>query len=145
MTAPALAGHDLGLIGLGTMGANFARNLAGRGARLVLHDTDAARADALATELGGGARAAPTLAAAVAALPRPRALFLLVPAGAAVDATIDEIADLLEPGDAVIDGGNSFWRDTEARVPRRRRPPRRDPVLRRLRRRRRRAFREDGA
>ncbi len=118
MTAPALAGHALGLIGLGTMGANFARNLAGRGAGLVLHDTDAARADTLAAELGGGARAAPTVAAAVAALPRPRALFLLVPAGAAVDATIDEISGHLESGDAVIDGGNSFWRDTEARVAR---------------------------
>ena len=118
MTASPLSGSSLGLIGLGTMGANFARNLADKGIRLVLHDADAARCAALAAELGSGAVAATTLAQAVAALPRPRGLFLLVPAGQAVDATIDALEPLLETGDAIVDGGNSFWRDTERRTAR---------------------------
>ena len=118
MTESTVAGHALGLVGLGTMGANFARNLAGHGARLVLFDADAARAAALAGELGGGAVAATSLDAALRALPRPRNLFLLVPAGAAVDATLDALLPSLDAGDAVIDGGNSFWRDTECRVER---------------------------
>ena len=116
MTTDTLAGRSLGLIGLGTMGANFARNLAGKGARLVLFDADHARTAALAAELGAGAVAATDLAAAMRALPRPRGFFMLVPAGDAVDATLDALRPWLEPGDAVIDGGNSFWRDTERRT-----------------------------
>lgn len=106
----------LGLVGLGTMGANFARNLARNGARLALLDADPARATALAAELAAGATATTSLAALAAALPRPRAIFLLVPAGAAVDAALEELLAVLEPGDAVIDGGNSFWRDTARRA-----------------------------
>lgn len=118
MTGMSAAGHALGLIGLGTMGANFARNLAGHGARLALFDADAERARSLAAELGGTATAAASLEAAIHALPRPRSLFLLVPAGDAVDKTLDALLPLLDAGDAVIDGGNSFWRDTERRVAR---------------------------
>lgn len=116
MTGMSAAGHALGLIGLGTMGANFARNLAGHGARLVLYDADDARARALAAELGDTVAATASLEAAIEALPRPRSLFLLVPAGDAVDATLDALLPRLDAGDAVIDGGNSFWRDTERRV-----------------------------
>jgi 6-phosphogluconate dehydrogenase len=106
----------LGLVGLGTMGSNFARNLARNGASLALLDADPARATALAAELGPGATATASLAALAAALPRPRAVFLLVPAGVAVDAALEELLAVLEPGDAVIDGGNSFWRDTARRA-----------------------------
>ncbi len=116
MTSASLAGRSLGLVGLGTMGANFARNLADKGARLVLFDADHTRAAVLAAELGNGAVAATDLAAAMRALPRPRGIFMLVPAGDAVDATLDALRPWLEPGDAVIDGGNSFWRDTERRT-----------------------------
>jgi len=108
--------HTLGLVGLGTMGANFARNLGEHGARLVLLDTDRARATRLAQELGPSSKAVETLAALVSALPRPRNLLLLVPAGEAVDQALATLIDLLEPGDAMIDGGNSFWRDTERRA-----------------------------
>lgn len=108
--------HTLGLVGLGTMGANFARNLNDHGARLVLLDTDGARATQLAQELGPSSKAVETLAALVRALPRPRNLFLLVPAGDPVDQALATLIDLLEPGDAMIDGGNSFWRDTERRA-----------------------------
>ncbi len=108
--------HTLGLVGLGTMGANFARNLSDHGAKLVLLDTDHARATQLAQELGPSSRAVETHAALVRALPRPRNLFLLVPAGETVDQALASLIDLLEPGDAIIDGGNSFWRDTERRA-----------------------------
>jgi 6-phosphogluconate dehydrogenase len=114
MSAPRET-HALGLIGLGTMGANFARNLARHRVRLALFDTEAARATSLAAEFGVQAIAAGSLEALVRALPRPRAIFMLVPAGAPVDEAIAALAPHLEPGDAVIDGGNSFWRDTERR------------------------------
>ena len=119
MTAKPAAGMAttaLGLVGLGTMGANFARNLARNGARLALLDADPARAKTLAAELGASATPTASLAALAAALPRPRAIFLLVPAGDAVDAALAELLGVLEPGDAVIDGGNSFWRDTARRT-----------------------------
>jgi len=119
MTAPT-ADMRLGLVGLGTMGANLARNLAGHGARLALFDTDPARAAMLAAELGAGpgpgADAAFDLPALAALLPRPRAILLLVPAGAPVDDALAALLPALAPGDAVIDGGNSFWRDTERRA-----------------------------
>jgi 6-phosphogluconate dehydrogenase len=110
-----LEAHALGLIGLGTMGANFARNLAGHGVRLALFDTDPTRAAKLATEFGPQATAADSLQALARALPAPRAIFMLVPAGAPVDEVYAALAQHLEPGDCVIDGGNSFWRDTERR------------------------------
>lgn len=119
MTAHPAGGPSagaLGLVGLGTMGANFARNLARNGAALALLDADASRATALAAEIGPRATAAASLAALAAALPRPRAIFLLVPAGEAVDAALAELLGVLQPGDAVIDGGNSFWRDTARRT-----------------------------
>jgi len=114
--AAGMATTALGLVGLGTMGANFARNLARNGARLALLDVDPARATTLAAELGAGTTPTASLAALAAALPRPRAIFLLVPAGDAVDAALAELLTVLEPGDAVIDGGNSFWRDTARRT-----------------------------
>jgi 6-phosphogluconate dehydrogenase len=110
----------LGLVGLGTMGANLARNLASHGTRLALFDTDAGRAAALAAEFsagpGPGADAAFDLPALAALLPRPRAMLLLVPAGTPVDNALAALLPALDTGDAVIDGGNSFWRDTERRV-----------------------------
>ncbi|MBM3522480.1 MAG: NADP-dependent phosphogluconate dehydrogenase, partial [Alphaproteobacteria bacterium] len=107
--------HSLGLVGLGTMGANFARNLARNGVHLTLFDTEVERAAALALELAGQARAADSLASLAAALPAPRAIFMLVPAGAPVDEALAALAPHLEAGDVVVDGGNSFWRDTERR------------------------------
>ncbi len=110
-----MANFDLGLVGVGVMGANLARNFADHGVTLALMDADNAATGRLATELGAKATAATSTADLVAALARPRALFLMVPAGKPVDATLDALLPLLATGDIVIDGGNSHYLDTERR------------------------------
>lgn len=101
---------ELGMVGLGRMGANLVRRLVSGGGRSVVFDTDPAVAAALAEELGSGVRAASTLAELVAALPTPRAIWVMVPASVA-GAVVSEIADLIDPGDVIIDGGNTDWRE----------------------------------
>ncbi|WP_269079019.1 phosphogluconate dehydrogenase (NAD(+)-dependent, decarboxylating) [Luteimonas huabeiensis] len=106
-------GMDLGMIGLGRMGANMAERLRRGGHRVVGYDpSPAAGADAAAR----GIETADALPALVAMLPAPRALWLMVPAGAAVDATLEALRPLLAPGDAVIDGGNSHYGDSQRRA-----------------------------
>src|SRR4051812_732923 len=99
---------ELGIVGLGRMGANIARRLMRRGHSCVVHDRDPEPARALAAE---GARPAADLAELVRACAPPRAVWLMLPAGAITEAAIGELAALLDPGDAIIDGGNSFWKD----------------------------------
>ena len=101
---------ELGMVGLGRMGANLVRRLVSGGGRSVVFDTDPAVAAALGEELGSGVRAAATLAELVAALPSPRAIWVMVPASVA-GAVVSEIADLIDPGDVIIDGGNTDWRE----------------------------------
>ncbi|CAB5039517.1 unannotated protein [freshwater metagenome] len=101
---------ELGMVGLGRMGANLVRRLVSGGGRSVVFDTDPAVAAALAEELGSGVRAAATSSASVAALPSPRAIWVMVPASVA-GAVVSEIADLIDPGDVIIDGGNTDWRE----------------------------------
>jgi 6-phosphogluconate dehydrogenase len=98
---------QLGMIGLGRMGANLVRRLMRDGHRCVVYDTNAAAVAALVAE---GATGAATLAEFVAALEPPRATWLMLPA-AIVGPTLDSLAPLLEAGDIVIDGGNSYYRD----------------------------------
>jgi 6-phosphogluconate dehydrogenase len=98
------------MVGLGRMGANLVRRLVSGGGRSVVFDTDPAVAAALGEELGSGVRAAATLAELVAALPSPRAIWVMVPASVA-GAVVSEIADLIDPGDVIIDGGNTDWRE----------------------------------
>ena len=98
---------QLGMIGLGRMGANLVRRLMRDGHRLVAYDVSA---DAVAELAGEGATGAASLAELVGALERPRALWLMVPAGI-VQSTLDELVGLLDEGDIVIDGGNSYYRD----------------------------------
>ncbi|MBL8836899.1 MAG: NADP-dependent phosphogluconate dehydrogenase [Alphaproteobacteria bacterium] len=107
---------DLGLVGLGTMGANLARNLADHRISVALHDPAPGTAARLAGELAGRGQAAPSLADLVGALKAPRTIFLMVPAGAAVDQSVDALLPLLTVGDAIVDGGNSLYMDTERRV-----------------------------
>jgi 6-phosphogluconate dehydrogenase len=99
---------QLGMIGLGRMGANIVRRLTRAGHSCVVYDRDPAPGAALAKE---GATAATSLADVVSKLSAPRAIWIMLPAGVATESTIDALAPLLSKGDAIIDGGNTFWRD----------------------------------
>ncbi|QQP94084.1 phosphogluconate dehydrogenase (NAD(+)-dependent, decarboxylating) [Lysobacter enzymogenes] len=103
---------ELGMVGLGRMGANMAERLVRGGHKVTGVDPGAAAREQAAAR---GIGAAATLAELVAALPAPRAVWLMVPAGA-VDATLVELRPLLAPGDTVIDGGNSNYKDTVRRA-----------------------------
>ena len=98
---------QLGMIGLGRMGANMVRRLMKGGHECVVFDRTPAAVQALAND---GATGAGSLADQIAKLTQPRALWLMVPA-AFVDATIAELLPLLAPGDILIDGGNSYYVD----------------------------------
>jgi 6-phosphogluconate dehydrogenase len=98
---------QLGMIGLGRMGANLVRRLMRDGHECVVYDVSADAISALEKE---GATGEKTLKEFVSALSKPRALWIMVPAGI-VQQTLDELKGLLEPGDIVIDGGNSYYRD----------------------------------
>jgi 6-phosphogluconate dehydrogenase len=99
---------QIGVVGLGRMGANIARRLMRHRHSCVVHDRDPEPARALAAE---GARPAADLAELVRACAPPRAVWLMLPAGEVTETTVAELAALLDPGDAIIDGGNSFWKD----------------------------------
>ncbi len=104
---------DIAMIGLGRMGANMAERLLRGGHRV--HGFDAMPAARQAASVRGIA-VAETLEALVAALPSPRTLWLMVPAGEIVDATLDALQPLLSPGDTVVDGGNSHYPDSMRRA-----------------------------
>ena len=99
------------------MGRNLARNFARHGYTVALHNRTAARTHALVEEFGSEGSFVPTETAEefVAALERPRRLMIMVKAGEATDAVIEEFAPLLEPGDMIIDGGNAHFLDTRRR------------------------------
>ncbi|MDP2803240.1 MAG: decarboxylating 6-phosphogluconate dehydrogenase [Phreatobacter sp.] len=99
---------QIGVVGLGRMGANIARRLMRAGHACVVHDANAATTDALSAE---GAVGAGSLAALCGALTAPRAVWVMLPAGDVTENAIAALADLLSPGDTVIDGGNTFWKD----------------------------------
>ncbi len=99
---------QLGMIGLGRMGANMARRLMRGGHQCVVYDRSADTVKALVAE---GAKGSDSLKALVAGLAKPRAVWIMVPSGPPTESTVTELAGLLEPGDTVIDGGNSFFKD----------------------------------
>ena len=96
------------MVGLGRMGANIVRRLERDGHDCVAYDVDP---EAVARAAGEGATGAESLDDFVAKLAPPRAAWVMVPAGEITEATVRELADRLEPGDAIIDGGNSYYRD----------------------------------
>ena len=98
---------QLGMIGLGRMGANMVRRLMRNGHQCVVHDRDPAAVDALVRE---GATGAATIEQLVAKLPAPRTVWVMVPA-AAVDGVVNDVAPRLAKNDVVIDGGNSNYLD----------------------------------
>jgi 6-phosphogluconate dehydrogenase len=105
---------QLGMIGLGRMGSNLVRRLMRDGHRCVVYDVNAGAVKTLERE---GATGTTSLADFAAKLDKPRTAWLMVPA-AIVDPILDELVPLLEPGDAVIDGGNSYYRDDITRAQR---------------------------
>ncbi|MFD9287557.1 NADP-dependent phosphogluconate dehydrogenase [Streptomyces sp. NPDC060030] len=111
------ASAHVGVTGLGVMGRNLARNFARHGYTVALHNRTASRTRDLLEKFGheGSFLPADTAEEFVAALQRPRRVMIMVQAGAATDAVIDEFARLLEPGDMIIDGGNAHFADTRRR------------------------------
>ena len=105
---------QLGMIGLGRMGANMVRRLMRDGHECVVFDVSAQAVRALA---GEGATGATSMADFVGKLTKPRAAWMMVPA-AVVDPTLEELAPLLEAGDIIVDGGNSYYRDDIERAKR---------------------------
>ncbi|VEH70522.1 NADP-dependent phosphogluconate dehydrogenase [Arachnia propionica] len=108
---------QVGVIGMAVMGSNLARNLARRGFRVALYNRTTARTDEVIALHGSEGDFAPfhELTDFVASLERPRRVILMVKAGGPTDATIDALVPLLEKGDIVVDGGNSFFQDTRRR------------------------------
>jgi 6-phosphogluconate dehydrogenase len=104
---------ELGMVGLGRMGANMAERLLRGGHKVTGFDPNP---DARKALEGKGAASAESLQALVQALPAPRVLWLMVPAGKITDDTVNTLLSLLSPGDTVIDGGNSNYNDTLRRA-----------------------------
>src|SRR3954451_19882603 len=99
---------ELGIVGLGRMGANMARRLMRDGHKIVAFDVNP---EAVAALAGEGAQGASSIQDMVSALKAPRSIWVMVPAGEITDKTIAEVGEALEEGDAIIDGGNSYYRD----------------------------------
>ena len=113
----AQATAQIGVTGLGVMGRNLARNFARHGYTVALHNRTVSRMTAVIDQFGHEGNFVPAATAEefVQALERPRRLVIMVNAGAATDAVIDEFAPLLEEGDMIIDGGNAHFHDTRRR------------------------------
>src|SRR3954471_24393636 len=99
---------ELGMVGLGRMGANMTRRLMRDGHRLVVFDVNP---DAVSELAGGGAEGASSLEDPAAKLSAPRSVGVMVPAGEITEKTISDLAAVLDSGDAIVDGGNSYYRD----------------------------------
>jgi 6-phosphogluconate dehydrogenase len=104
---------QIGVIGLGRMGGNMVRRLARHGHQCVVFDQNPAAVKALVGEhVTGGA----DLAQLVARIDKPRAVWVMLPAGEITEGTVTQLGALLEPGDIIIDGGNSFYKDDVRRA-----------------------------
>jgi 6-phosphogluconate dehydrogenase len=104
---------QIAMVGLGRMGGNMARRLMKGGHEVVAYATDAAAVKQLARE---GAAGATTLDDLVAKLTAPRVAWVMVPSGAPTEQVVTDLAKRMEPGDTIIDGGNSFYKDDVRRM-----------------------------
>jgi len=99
---------QLGMIGLGRMGGNIVRRLMRQGHSTVVYDKDAKAVAGLAAD---GAVGSASLEEFISKLERPRTAWVMLPAGRITETTIDTIAGVMQEGDVIIDGGNTFWQD----------------------------------
>ncbi|MGA0040295.1 MAG: decarboxylating NADP(+)-dependent phosphogluconate dehydrogenase [Pirellulales bacterium] len=115
---PPAADCDIGLVGLAVMGENLALNIASRGFKIAVYNRTTSVTDAFTSSRGNQPNVVGchSLEDLVAALKAPRKVMLMVKAGPAVDAIIDQLKGMLSPGDVIIDGGNTLYSDTERRT-----------------------------
>jgi 6-phosphogluconate dehydrogenase len=106
---------QLGMIGLGRMGANMVKRLTNGGHQCVVFDLDLKRGPEMAAE-NSAVTAASSLPDLIQKLAQPRALWIMVPSGDPTEKTVDTLAGLMEPGDIIIDGGNSYYKDDVRRA-----------------------------
>jgi 6-phosphogluconate dehydrogenase len=104
---------ELAMIGLGRMGGNMTDRLVEGGHRIVVYDLNSA---AVEHAVRGGAVRADSLEAVVGLLKEPRVIWIMLPAGKIIDETLNRLARLLNPGDILVDGGNSYYKDTIRRA-----------------------------
>ena len=109
--------YEIGMVGLGVMGRNLLLNMADHGFSVAGYDKDAAKVETLRRESKErDVRGAANIEEFIGLLHRPRAVMMLVPAGAPVDSVINDLLPHLQPGDLIIDGGNSYFKDTDVRA-----------------------------
>jgi 6-phosphogluconate dehydrogenase len=109
--------YEIGMVGLGVMGRNLVLNMADHGFSVAGYDKDPAKVKALGKESAKRAiRGSADIIGFVALLRKPRAIMILVPAGAPVDAVIKDLLPHLDKGDLIIDAGNSYFKDTDLRA-----------------------------
>src|SRR5579863_6000329 len=106
--SPEVKTMQIGIVGLGRMGANIARRLMKAGHACVVFDADPAARSAVAAD---GGQAAESLETLVGALASPAAVWLMLPAGPATETTVVALGRLLHRGDVIIDGGNAYYKD----------------------------------
>ncbi|MDO4613740.1 MAG: NADP-dependent phosphogluconate dehydrogenase [Actinomycetaceae bacterium] len=117
LAKPTPSSADIGVTGMGVMGSNLARNFARHGHKVAIHNRSVERTQAAIAKHGDEADFIPceTLDDFVAALQPPRCAIIMVKAGAATDAVINDLADRMDPGDIIVDCGNSLFTDTRRR------------------------------
>jgi 6-phosphogluconate dehydrogenase len=109
--------YEIGMVGLGVMGRNLVLNIADHGFSVAGYDKDVAKVEALRQEsTERDVRGAATIKEFIALLRQPRAVIMLVPAGPPVDSVINDLLAHLQPGDFIIDAGNSYFKDTDMRL-----------------------------
>src|ERR1039457_3018675 len=109
--------YEIGMVGLGVMGRNLVLNMGDHGFSVAGYDKDAAKVEALRRESKErDVHGAADIKEFIALLRKPRAIMMLVPAGAPVDSVINDLLAHLQPGDLIIDAGNSYFKDTDVRA-----------------------------
>ena len=117
LPAPTPATADIGVTGMGVMGRNLARNLARNGHKVAIHNRSVEKTEQVFADFGDEGEFIPSesMDDFVASLQQPRVAIIMVKAGAATDAVIDELASRMDAGDIIVDCGNTLFHDTRAR------------------------------